>query len=164
VNDPVYGGSGGPVVAVASTHSDSTELVLHELGHSFGKLADEYDGAGNGCDSSVEPDEVNVTKATILSMVKWNHWIDPGTPIPTISTLPGVPGLYQGARYCTEGLYRPTYDSKMRSLSPPFEQINSEQLVKRYYNLVSPIDSSSPTPADRQSSAKQDTCRQRHES
>ena len=40
VNDPEYGGSGGPV-AVTSIHPDVVELVLHELGHSFGLLADE---------------------------------------------------------------------------------------------------------------------------
>ena len=43
VNDPEYGGSGGSI-AVASTHPDVVELVLHELGHSFGLLADEYGG------------------------------------------------------------------------------------------------------------------------
>jgi len=32
----------------------------------------------------------------------------------------------------------------MRTLGVPFEQINEEQIVKRIYNLVSPIDSSSP--------------------
>ena len=38
VNDPEYGGSGGSV-AVASTNQAVVELVLHELGHSFGLLA-----------------------------------------------------------------------------------------------------------------------------
>ena len=43
VNDSEYGGSGGSV-AVASTNSLVLELILHELGHSFGLLADEYGG------------------------------------------------------------------------------------------------------------------------
>ncbi len=41
VNDPEYGGSGG-AVSVASTHTSAVELILHELGHSFALLADEY--------------------------------------------------------------------------------------------------------------------------
>jgi CARDB len=35
----------------------------------------------------------------------------------------------------------------MRSLDNPFEQINTEQLVKRIYNWVSPLDSSAPANA-----------------
>jgi IgA peptidase M64/S-layer family protein len=143
VNDPEYGGSGGGV-SVASVHEAAVELVLHEVGHSFGLLADEYAGGGPSCNSSVEPSAPNATKQTSRNLIKWNHWIDASTPIPTLTTTPGVPGLYEGSQYCDTGLYRPTFDSKMRSLGPPFEQINTEQHVKRIYNFVSPIDSSSP--------------------
>ena len=148
VNDPEYGGSGGDI-AVSSTNTDGTEIVLHELGHTLGLLADEYGGpAPPVCDASVEPPEPNVTKATTRDTIKWNHWIDNTTPIPTTGTSPGLPGLYEQAKYCDTGLYRPTYNSKMRSLGLPFEQINSEQQVKRYYNYVSPIDSASPSEID----------------
>ena len=41
VNDSEYGGSGG-WFAVASLNGAVVELVLHETGHSFGLLADEY--------------------------------------------------------------------------------------------------------------------------
>jgi hypothetical protein len=58
-----------------------------------------------------------------------------------------VPGLYEGAKYCPAGLYRPTYDSKMRSLNRPFEQINVEAHVKRVYNFVTPLDVWSPVPS-----------------
>ena len=148
VNDPEYGGSGG-AVAVASTNSAVVELVLHELGHSFGLLADEYGGPPPPqCNASFEPSEVNVTKQNQRDLIKWNLWIDGGTPVPTLTTTSGVPGLYEGAKYCDTGLYRPTYDSKMRFLNRPFDQINEEQLVKRTYNWVSPIDSSDPTETD----------------
>src|SRR4029078_8852415 len=40
--------------------------------------------------------------------------------------------------------FRATYDSKMRTLGVPYERINEEQLIKRIYNLVAPIDSASP--------------------
>jgi IgA Peptidase M64/Calx-beta domain len=148
VNDPEYGGSGG-AIAVASTHTEVVELVLHELGHSFGFLADEYGGPPPpSCVNNVEPSQANATRETDRTLIKWNRWIDPATPVPTFSTALGVPGLYQGARYCDTGLYRPTYISKMRSLGRPFEQINTEQLIRRIYNLVSPMDSSLPATND----------------
>ena len=153
VNDPEYGGSGG-AVAVASTNTQVVELVLHELGHSFGLLADEYETDPQLCSNSVEPAEANVTKQTNPTSIKWNvgggpptGWINFTTPIPTTNPAPGIVGLYHGARYCTSGLYRPTFNSKMRNLNRPFEQVNSEQLVKRIYNWVSPIDSSEPLAA-----------------
>ncbi len=144
VNDPEYGGSGGSV-AVGSTHPQVVELVLHELGHSFGFLADEYDyGGGRHCSPPSEPSAVNSTIATTRENVKWNHWIDAATSLPTIGTTPGVPGLYQGSSYCESGYYRPTHDSKMRSLGVPFEQINLEQHIRRIYTFVSPLDTVAP--------------------
>jgi hypothetical protein len=144
VNDPTYGGSGG-AIAVASTHTAVVELVLHELGHSFGLLADEYGGPPPPvCDASVEPPEPNATREMAPTLIKWASWIDASTPIPTFTTAPGSPGLYQGAKYCDYTHFRPTYNSKMRSLGVPFEQINREQLVKRIYNWVLPIDQWSP--------------------
>ena len=148
VNDPQYGGSGG-TVAVTSTDEAVLELVLHELGHSFGLLADEYQGPPPpNCNNTVEPSAVNATKATERSLIKWNHWIDQSTPIPTFTTLNGVPGLYEGAVYCDFGLYRPTLGSKMRFSGRPYEQINTEQLIRRIYNIVSPIDASEPIATD----------------
>lgn len=143
VNDAEYGGSGG-AIAVASTHAAAVDLILHETGHSFGLLADEYTTNPPPCNSTLEPGEPNTTKQTVRAQIKWNAWIDPLTPIPTTSTAPAVPGLYQGSKYCNVDLYRPTHNSLMRSLGVPFEQINSEQLVKRIYNWVSPIEAVSP--------------------
>ncbi|HSB72006.1 MAG TPA: M64 family metallopeptidase [Candidatus Methylomirabilis sp.] len=145
VNDAVYGGSGGSI-SVASMDASSIEVVLHELGHSFGLLADEYGGSDPPyCDATQEPPEANVTGESQPSLIKWAPWILPSTPLPTPGTEPGVPGLYEGAKYCSTGLFRPTYDSKMRTLYRPYEQINSEQLIKRVYNGVSLIDSSTPS-------------------
>ncbi len=143
VNDDEYGGSGG-LYAVASTHQLSSELMMHELGHSFGLLADEYVVGSTDCDNSVEPAAVNVTRESTRHAIKWSYWIEPDTPVPATDTTPGVVSAYEGARYCASGLYRPTFDSKMRSLERPFEQVNTEQLIRRIYNWVSPIDAVSP--------------------
>jgi hypothetical protein len=144
VNDTAYGGSGG-AVGVASIHPSAIELVLHELGHSFGLLTDEYGGPPPpACVPSIEPPAANATMQTERALIKWNLWIDAATPIPTPGTAPGVPGLYLGAAYCDAGLYRPTFNSKMRSLGRPYEQINAEQLIRRIYNLVTPIEAVQP--------------------
>lgn len=142
VNDSEYGGSGGSV-SVASTHPQVVELMLHEMGHSVGLLGDEYTTQPPSCSSAVEPPEANASKEA-SSAVKWSYWIDAGTPLPTTSTTNGVPGTYLGSRYCPDTLYRPTFNSKMRSLDRPFEQINVEQLVRRFYNFVAPIDAVTP--------------------
>jgi IgA peptidase M64 len=148
VNDPEYGGSGGSV-AVTSTNVEVLELILHELGHSFGLLADEYGGPPPpACNNTIEPFAANATMATERALIKWNQWIDASTPIPTLTTQQGVPGLYEGAVYCDAGLYRPTSGSKMRFLGRPYEQINTEQLIRRIYNFVSPIDASEPGVSD----------------
>jgi hypothetical protein len=144
VNDPEYGGSGGSVL-VASTHLSVVELALHESGHTFGRLADEYDTTPPVCNNSIEPAEVNVALDIGFQRIKWAHWLAASTPLPTPGSQLGLVGAYQGAKYCVIGLYRPTFDSKMRSLNRPFESINSEQIVRRIYNFVSPIDSVSPS-------------------
>jgi hypothetical protein len=148
VNDGTYGGSGG-ITAVASTHPEVVELVLHEEAHSLGLLADEYGGPPPPpCDASSEPSAANVTMQVQRSLIKWAAWIEPSTPIPTFSTATGIPGLYQGAQYCDTQKYRPTYGSKMRYLNRPYEQVNTEQLIKRVYNWVSPVDTAIPSVSD----------------
>jgi hypothetical protein len=144
VNDQEYGGSGGAVI-VASAMGQCGDLVLHELGHTLGYLADEYGGPPPpNCEDSVEPGYVNATKETDRNKIKWKAWIDPSTPIPTNGSTNGVPGLFEGAKYCDTRLYRPVYASKMRALWEPYWQVNTEQLIKRLYAFVDPIDSVSP--------------------
>ena len=154
VNDAAYGGSGG-YIAVASTHDDIVDLILHELGHSFGGLADEYVDNHLHCNNSIEPPEPNVTMETDRSLIKWNTgggypagWIAADTNIPTLGSRAAEPGLYEGGKYCQKGLFRSTQNSKMRTISAPFEQVNEEQLIKSIYNLVSPIDISFPIKTD----------------
>ena len=143
VNDEQHGGSGG-TIAVASVRRN--DVFLHELGHSMAALADEYASSPPPkCRNDVEPFQVNVTMETDPALIKWGAWIDVGTAIPTGSTENGVPGLYLGAKYCTEGLYRPTFSSKMRNSRRPFEQINEEQFVRTFYGTVSPIDAVEPS-------------------
>jgi hypothetical protein len=144
VNDEEYGGSGGQI-AIASIHPLAVEIILHEVGHSFALLADEYGGSICTDNSQVEPFYPNITRTTDRASIKWGHWIDPSTQTPTLTfTFDSIPGLYEGGLFCNNVYYRPTFDSKMRSVNRPFDQVNTEQHIKRIYNVVSPLDSFSP--------------------
>lgn len=79
VNEERGGGSGGSI-AVASTGLDVVNVALHEIGHSLALLADEYSGAGSGCENGVEPAAVNVTKQTDRRLIKWAAWIAQARP------------------------------------------------------------------------------------
>ncbi len=133
-NSSRYGGAGYPDLATAAgNHNSSVEFMLHESGHAFGKLTDEYYYLDGSTYSGYEPIKPNVSiynESELLShQTKWYRWLDK----------PNV-GTYEGAHHYQYGIYRPTYNSKMRSLNRPFEEINVEQLVINFYRVVSPID------------------------
>lgn len=137
VNDPVYGGAGGPL-STTSVHPQAKQIVLHEYGHSFSGLADEYfypDPAPPGCSdvSGGLPCEANVTDRTSASEVKWRSWFTPGNPIPTPAGTSGV-GLFEGASYVPSGLFRPV-DTMclMNYLNKPFCPVCAQEYVRVLY-------------------------------
>lgn len=142
VNDGTYGGSGGATM-VFSNHEKSGRIALHEAGHLIADLADEYETPYPGYPEG--DSEPNVTYQTELEYIPWKSWIESGTPLPTPETGGdfGV-GIYEGARYRSTGIYRPTYNSIMRSLGSPYGPINSEAVVINLYNYVDPIDKHLP--------------------
>jgi len=120
--------------------------LLHESGHTFGKLADEYETPGPS--GYVPSERPNSTAQTNRALIKWTAWIDTNTPLPTPETadyLEAV-GLFEGAQYTNAGWYRPKFSCAMRELTSPwpFCEVCSEQLVKSIYAAVRPIDSFSP--------------------
>ena len=137
-NSARYGGSGSPGLATAAgANSSAVELVLHEYGHSFAHVADEYDYGGATTYTGSEPGQPNVSIYTAAEQLalqtKWHRWLD----------LPNV-DAFEGALYCRYGVFRPTYNSKMRSLGWPFEEVNAEQFVFAFYEYVRPIDDATP--------------------
>ena len=131
VNDTRYGGSGGLYAVYAGGNGSAAEVALHEVAHSFSDLADEYGGFTNRYTGS-EPSEVNVTKNA--SGAKWSRWH--GHDQPGI----GVMGAYEGGRFYDTGLYRPSNNSKMRSLNRPFDAVGRERIILDIYDLVDPFD------------------------
>lgn len=129
-NSTRYGGSGG-AVATLSMHAQSTEVALHEIGHTAFSLADEYEYGT--CDLSREPSEANVSKNNTRN-VKWGSLIASNTQVPTSAgSYPnGTVGVFQGGHYCTSGKYRPTENSRMRALGYPWHAVN-EGLVRKVF-------------------------------
>ena len=141
INDPAYGGSGGRV-PMCSMAPASRDLAIHEIGHSFAGLGDEYEAPYPGFPIYEEP---NTTRETDREKVKWKAWIEPDTPVPTPDTFGMEVGLFEGARYFSTGWYRPQRDCKMRTLPAPFCAVCSEALVKEIYERVRPIDAANPS-------------------
>ncbi len=143
VNDIQYGGSGGSI-AVTSINSAAPEIVMHELGHSFGHLADEYEDITPGYSGNERP---NTTAETRRNFIKWKSWIDNSTPIPTpeLNTYSSVVGLFEGASYEPFGWFRPKLNCKMRTLGTSYCDVCSEYLVESAYGLISPIESFTPS-------------------
>lgn len=129
VNTETYGGAGGQV-ATMSLAPQAIDLALHELGHSFAKLADEYD---YGTCRLREPSNANAT--TDPNGGKWSHWFDRASNV----------GVFEGAMYCPTGMYRPTYTSMMKDLGQPFYAVNESQIVRSIYRYVNVLDATAPS-------------------
>ena len=89
LNERTYGGGGiylwQATAAVDSSFSDY--LFVHEFGHHFASLADEYYTSSVAYDVSqpitVEPYEPNITALLEGQPLKWAHLMDDATPLPT---------------------------------------------------------------------------------
>ncbi len=89
VNSPRYGGGGiYNDYAISTVDNERSPMVLvHEFGHSFAGLADEYytsDVAYNDAyPKGVEPLEPNITAFLDPTHVKWQDLLSPGISLPT---------------------------------------------------------------------------------
>ena len=89
VNERQYGGGGiYNFHMTAAVDSDFSDYVfVHEFGHHFAGLADEYYTSDvayeTGGEVHPEPWELNVTALNDPQRLKWRDLVEPGTPIPT---------------------------------------------------------------------------------
>ena len=89
VNDKTYGGGGiFKDQATASVDSAFSPYVfVHEFGHHFAALADEYYTSDvayeTGAAEKPEPWEPNITALHDAAQLKWKDLVTPGTPLPT---------------------------------------------------------------------------------
>ncbi|HRG51269.1 MAG TPA: M64 family metallopeptidase [Bacteroidia bacterium] len=125
-NSSQYGGAGGQF-ATFTTNGSSGEIGLHEGGHSFGALADEY---WAGAQYAME--KPNMTKETSPTLVKWKNWMNVnGIGINSHSTDPSWKKPRNG-------------ECKMEILGKPFCSVCSETIVEKIHSLVKPVYEKTP--------------------
>lgn len=139
VNTDIYGGGGiyNSVTIMNSDHPTFVPVMVHEFGHAFGGLADEYaygDQVETQYPTDTEPWEPNVTTLHDFA-AKWQDLLPQGTAVPTEpddldkqdvrplwktfsqaqkDRLNRKVGVYEGAGYQMKGVYRPVQECRMR--------------------------------------------------
>ena len=132
-NTDTYGGGGifNSYTLTTAHHKAFEPVVVHEFGHSFAGLADEYyydDQFVEYYYPDCEPWEQNITTMFDFAS-KWNDMLPRTIAIPTDvpqteiwnedgNGIPLLVGLYEGAGYQSKGVYRPYPDCRMKTNSP----------------------------------------------
>ncbi|GAA1510844.1 M64 family metallopeptidase [Streptomyces albidochromogenes] len=140
-NSATYGGAGGTFATASGGNALSSLITPHEIGHSLGKLQDEYDyyarGVPGGTYEGGEPDSAHHTLLTEREMRaerrKWWRWLGER------SDAGGVIGRHEGGMYRTKGVWRPSRHSLMKTLGYSFDQVEREvmtQAISAKVNLV----------------------------
>lgn len=153
-NTSRYGGGGiYQLYAVSSSDNKYSDYVfVHEFGHSFAGLGDEYYTSSVAYTDfykpGIEPWEPNITAHPDPKYIKWKDFLTPGIPVPTpwhkakfdslskvdrakaMNILKDDPyygkvGAMEGAGYAAQGLFRPSVDCIMfsKSLQPGFDPV-----------------------------------------
>lgn len=132
-NSGTYGGAGGTYATASGGNALSSLITPHEIGHSLGKLQDEYDyytrGVPGGVHADGEPGSAHHTLLTEDEMrqqrAKWWRWLGEK------SEAGGVIGRYEGGMYSTKGVWRPSRHSLMKTLGYAFDQVEREVMVQK---------------------------------
>lgn len=119
-------------------------VAVHELGHSFGVLGDEYQVSGDPClfNEPRVPLPANIAPFQEPDF-KWDRWFLDDTPVPTPEEdADEFPiGAYEGAYNC-DFLFRPAHSCKMnRNEAEPFCSVCLEQVTRRVYSVIDPVPS-----------------------
>lgn len=125
VNTEKYGGGGilNSYNLSMTHHEKFRPVVVHEFGHSFAGLGDEYAYESEAIPMyphDVEPWEPNLTTLHDFNG-KWEDLIAKKTPVPTPQTTKYEKqvGVYEGAGYSVKGVYRAMQDCRMRTNENP---------------------------------------------
>ena len=138
VNSDTYGGGGiyNQLTVTTSDHPTFHQVLVHEFGHAYAGLGDEYfydDAYESMYPSDTEPWEPNLTTLVDFQS-KWADMLPKGTAIPTPPD-PKVPnyrqiknekeqrlldaatqrvGVFEGGGYQSKGVYRPAQECRMK--------------------------------------------------
>lgn len=124
-NTDTYGGGGiyNSYTLTTAHHPSFRPVVVHEFGHSFGGLGDEYFYATTDNNDEMhslkhEPWEPNITTLVDFDS-KWADMVEEGVEVPTTVTPERTKnytvGVYEGGGYRSKGIYRPTDVCRMRN-------------------------------------------------
>ncbi|WP_251066563.1 M64 family metallopeptidase [Streptomyces sp. ISL-36] len=144
-----YGGAGGSYATASGGNALSSLITPHEIGHSLGRLQDEYDyyarGVPGGVYSGPEPSSAHHTLRTEREMrderAKWWRWLGER------SEAGGVIGRYEGGLYSTGGVWRPSKHSIMKTLGYAFDQVEREVMVQAISAKVDLVQGHTPDTA-----------------
>ncbi len=146
-NTDTYGGIGGRVATTSGGNALGPLITPHELGHSLGRLQDEYTysarGVRGGHYDGDEPRSLQHTLLTLEEMVagqrKWWRWLGEE------SESGGIIARYEGGMTNVSGVWRPSRHSMMISLGYYFDQISRERMTERISAHTELIPASTPT-------------------
>lgn len=142
-NTDVYGGGGifNSYTLTTTSHAEFKPVVVHEFGHSFAGLADEYFYNGDVLDNTypkdVEPWEQNITTMVNFD-AKWKDMLLPNVPIPAplADSTKYETAVFEGAGYASHEIYRSRYDCRMKTNACkdfcPVCQRSIERLILSY--------------------------------
>lgn len=142
VNTDKYGGGGiyNFYSISAADNASSRAVVIHEFGHAFGGLADEYFTSAVAYNDffnlEVEPWNPNLTTLVDFDS-KWKDMLKKRTPVPTPpeEKYESAVGVYEGGGYVAKGVYRPMIDCRMHTNDASFCPVCSKaiiQMIERY--------------------------------
>ena len=125
-NTEEYGGGGiyNSYTLTTAHHPMVRPVVVHEFGHSFGGLADEYfydnDVMTDTYPLDIEPWEQNISTQVDFA-AKWKDMLSENTPVPTPAEVSeNYPtGVYEGGGYSAKGIFRPAENCRMRTNENP---------------------------------------------
>jgi hypothetical protein len=142
VNSDKYGGGGfyNWYAMGTSDNPAACDVAIHEFGHCFAGLADEYYTSevaySDFYSFDVEPWEPNIT--TLINFnSKWKDMLNEGLAIPTErkSENKNELGVFEGGGYVAKGIYSPKQNCCMNNLRDPFCPVCQRAIVKKinYY-------------------------------
>ena len=146
VNSARYGGGSIALDYCVSTvdFPTSPQVFIHELGHSFAYLADEYYQSevsyNDFYPTGIEPIEANITALLDPANVKWKDLLAPGIGVPTEYGKEEIEALQAERRKNREAQAKGIEEAKERSASPKETQRIEEKHKKADTVLIAKIE------------------------